>query len=131
MWGGVTSNSITTQYININKQLNVNCAYVSGSAYGLWELPQLTAGTDLNELLTPRMYGIQNNNIAANIKNIPIQSAGILRVYNAVGELKIRGNYIYLKQEFYPFHSVIAYGRTIMTNGDENAYNYGEWVKMY
>lgn len=117
--------------MNINKQLNVNCAYIAGSVYGLWELPQLVAGTDLNELLTPRMYGIQNNNIAKDIKNIPVQSAGIVRVYDAVGELKMHGNYVYLKQEYYPYYSMSAYGRTVSTGEDANTYRYGDWVKMY
>lgn len=104
--------------------------YTKGALYGLWELPAIQKGEDLNNYKTPGMYSVRENVVAEEIDNLPLKTAGILKVTTATGSFEVTGNWVYLRQEYYPFSEFSKYGR-MLTTGTTGVFKYGEWKKVY
>lgn len=93
----------------------------------------IESGADLNEYKRIGVYSIRSNVVAAGVINIPLATAGTLRVFNATGvgtdaENAATDEWVYLMQEFYALEATRpVYRRTLSKNGAAG-WSYGAWV---
>lgn len=82
---------------------------VYGRAYGLGELPEITANSNLNDYTIPGCYSVRNDDIATTIANIPVKMAGRLYVFVANGTHE-GSSYIYREQRYVPYQYGLPHG---------------------
>lgn len=93
----------------------------------------IESGADLNDYKRLGVYSIRSNVVAAGVINIPLATAGTLRVFNATGvgtdaENAATDEWVYLMQEFYALEATRpVYRRTLSKNGAAG-WSYGAWV---
>lgn len=93
----------------------------------------IESGADLNDYKRLGVYSIRSNVVAASVINIPLATAGTLRVFNATGvgtdaENAATDEWVYLMQEFYALEATRpVYRRTLSKNGAAG-WSYGAWV---
>jgi hypothetical protein len=78
-----------------------------GAVLGLGEVSQfIPSNGDFNNYVTPGVYGVQTSEIAKTLDNGPdTVYAGTLRVWNATGEGRQTGAWVYIMQEYRPFYA--------------------------
>lgn len=101
-------------------------ADVYGRVYGLGGLPMVPENGDFNTYRYFGVFSVTQNAKAKTIANMPVQKAGVLRVWSANGSGLITGNYVYLIQEFRTYDNSGTYSRTVMLEND--VWEYGEWM---
>ena len=76
-----------------------------GAVLGLSEATSaIPSGGDFNDYTTPGVYAVKTSEIAQSLDNGPdTVYAGTLRVWNATGEGKQTGSWVYIMQEYRPF----------------------------
>lgn len=99
---------------------------VQGMVYGLEELERIPDGTDLNSMLTPGVYAVDNHDGFDTLLHAPTiyskgSGAGRLIVSTAVGTASDRATWLYIHQEYIPL--LTGYPvckRLIYTDGEGN-----------
>lgn len=101
---------------------------VHGRVYGLGELPPIRVGSDLNDFLSPGVWGVPSETTAKGLKNIPEAVAGTLRTWCSSGTSVEIGAYTRRIQEYttYTDHS---YRRLITSLNDTNL-RFFEWRRV-
>ena len=80
---------------------------------------QIPSGGDLNDYTEPGIYGVATNTIGGTLANRPINLAGTLRVWNAVGDSKKPGDAsYYVFQEYNSYNTGYAYRRSGTADGN-------------
>lgn len=103
---------------------------VSGSVLGLLgSSGNIPSNGDLNDYRVPGVYAIPSDTVAKTLKNIPLQYAGLLRVYTSTGQNNVSGGeWVYLMQEFRPhIANIPEYRREVWTDS-MGTWKYGAWV---
>lgn len=103
--------------------------YSQGPIYTLSGLPDITSG-DFNDYTKPGLYAVRSSNNVSNIKNMPEQIAGILKVYSSNGDPRTTGNWLYLKQEFSSCTRMRKYGRVVQ-NSSDGVWRFSDWTIIY
>lgn len=98
---------------------------VYGKVYGLGGLPMIPENADFNDYKDFGPYAVTQNAKALTISNMPVQKAGVLRVWSANGSGLTTGNYVYLIQEFIVYDNSATYRRFMMLEND--VWEYGKW----
>jgi hypothetical protein len=98
---------------------------VYGRVYGLGGLPMIPENADFNDYKDFGPYAVTQNAKAETISNMPVQKAGVLRVWSANGSGLTTGNYVYIMQEFIPYDNSATYRRYMMLEND--VWVYGIW----
>ena len=98
---------------------------VYGKVYGLGGLPMIPENADFNDYKNAGVYSVTQNAKALTITNMPVQKAGILRVWSANGSGLTTGNYVYMMQEFIAYDNSATYRRFMMLEND--VWEYGIW----
>lgn len=104
---------------------------VKGRVLGLGAVPQIPKNANLNDAEYRKIgvYGILGDTIAQTISNIPIATAGTLRVFSGVGDGKdVDGEYVYLIQEYVPHTCRMAFTRRLYAAGDK-VWVYSDWYE--
>lgn len=86
-------------------------------------------GSDFNDYLDIGSYRITSNNAAKTMSNIPEASAGVLRVFSAIGNGIADSAWSYLLQEYTTLYGG-KYIRGVNTNGTVGVWTYHEWKKQ-
>ena len=104
-----------------------------GMVFGLGSASAIIeAYEDFNTYTTPGVYGVNQTANAQTILNIPVQQAGLLRVYSSTGEYRDMetSSWAYVLQEYRPLPAEFpTYIRTINTDGAGGTF-YGRWYPM-
>jgi|GEM_PF-2650288 len=102
---------------------------VSGSVLGLLgSSGSIPANGDANDYKTPGVFAVSSYANAKTIKNIPLQTAGLLRVYAAIGQDYVTsGNWKYIMQEFRSVEAGAPEYRRYISSDGEGKWSYGEW----
>lgn len=98
---------------------------VYGSVYGLGGLPMIPESADFNDYKDSGVYAVTQNAKALTISNMPVQKAGVLRVWSANGAGLTSANYVYMMQEFIAYDNSATYRRFMMLEND--VWEYGAW----
>lgn len=87
----------------------------------------IASGDNFNNYLTPGVWGVTSNAIAASLMNCPDKIAGRLIVCNATGDSRITGSWVYLLQEYVPMNPTQpTYKRLAQTNAS-GVFDFGYW----
>jgi hypothetical protein len=89
------------------------------------ELPE---GANLNEYTQPGVYATGGNTNVATFSNAPTDSAGTLRVYNALGRAAHSGAWVYMMQEYRSYLSGEPTYRRLLQTGEDGSWSAGAWV---
>lgn len=99
---------------------------VQGRVLGMGALPEIPENADANDYKEFGVYAVIDNPTAATIANLPEPNAGTLRVWSANGRGSTSsGNYIYILQEYIPYHNTCSYRRVVYLTG--GSWEYGMW----
>lgn len=104
---------------------------VYGRAYGLGKLIEIPECADVDDEKYRQIgcYAVPSIAVAETVKNLPIDDAGTLRVYSANGSGAVDGEWVYIAQEYTPYHAYNNgfYRRLIKKDGDAG-WNQTPWV---
>ena len=98
---------------------------VYGKVFGLGKLPMVPENADFNDYKEFGTFGVTQNAKAETISNMPVQKAGVLRVWSSNGSGITTGNYVYMVQEFSVYDNSATYRRSMMLEND--VWKYGVW----
>ena len=99
----------------------------SPAAYGFGNFVPIPLDSDLNDYYNPGAYGIQSNEIADSISNIPEAKSGILYIVNAAGMNTIAGTWKYARQIYIPYSEAGRYYVRTLYKGSTEEWIYDEW----
>lgn len=111
-------------------EMSVTVNKTTGVLYGLHELEQIGEGADINDYVTPGVYGVSSNIKAQSIKNLPIQKAGKLITYSPNGSPVKNSPYHYLTQEYTPLDEGYPTYRRALRTDSGKTWNAGEWYRQ-
>lgn len=97
---------------------------VSGTVFGLGKLPQIPEDSDFNDYKSFGVWAVYGP-IINTLTNIPVQTAGTLRVWSAIGNGDISGDNAYIMQEYIPYDNSTTYRRSIKKLA--GVWDYGPW----
>ena len=112
---------------------------VYGKALGMDRLPEIPAGSHLNDYINPGCFAIYSNASAATIyakegvlmggetDSLPPARAGRLEVWSATGEGVRAEQWSYIRQRFIPYNSTNAVWEREITRGSDNVWTYYDW----
>lgn len=109
---------------------------VYGKALGMDWLPEIPAGSDLNDYIDPGCWAIYTNLKARQVTsggiplgsaNVPPDGAGRLEVWSSTGEGVYSKDYSYLRQRYITYNSPHAVWERDITRNTDNVWTYGEW----
>lgn len=89
----------------------------------------LQEGENVNSCITPGVYAIASNNIAATILNLPVPYAGKLIVSSATGSGATSGTWVYILQEYITYNGYYHGYRVMYTKSDGLWYSYNWQVR--
>lgn len=98
---------------------------VSGRVLGLGKLPEIPERADFNDYKEFGAWSVPYNTRAETLVNCPSDKAGTLRVWSANGLGNTTGNYVYMIQEYIPYHNYCTFRRYMELAGD--SWVYGKW----
>lgn len=99
----------------------------SPAAYGFGNFVPIPLDADLNDYYNPGAYGIQSNEIADSISNIPEAKAGILYIVNAAGMNTIAGTWKYARQIYIPYSETGRYYARTLYKGSTEEWIFDGW----
>lgn len=110
---------------------------VYGKALGMDRLPEIPAGSELNDYIDPGCWAIYTNAKAGTItadgallgssSTMPPDGAGRLEVWSATGEGIHSAAYSYLRQRYIVYSSPHAVWERDITRSSDNVWTYGDW----
>jgi hypothetical protein len=103
---------------------------VQGKVLGLGALSKIADGTDINECRQHGVYSIPSNASAKTMNNLPLQSAGTLRVYSGDGSGNIENAWAYIIQEYIDYTGRKRFTRNIYTTGTLGEWTFGNWLHI-
>lgn len=103
--------------------------HVSGNVMGLNKLPEIPAGSDLNDYMTIGCYAVHRNANAETIANMPVKRAGRLEVSSATGEGIRVSEWSYIRQRFIPYNVENAVWERDITRSADNVWVFYDWVR--
>ena len=104
---------------------------VKGQVFGLGEATAvLPEQADLNDYHMPGIYSTKDNATTKTLVNCPSIYAGTLRVYNALGNSKHDGAYVYIIQEYRSYWVSEPTYRRLLQTGEDGAWSAGDWVSQ-
>lgn len=102
---------------------------VCGNVMGLNKLPQIPAGSNLNDYMATGSYAVYKNTDATDISNIPVARAGRLEVNSSTGEGVRSEQWSYIRQKYIPYNIENATWERDITRSENNVWTYGEWYR--
>lgn len=98
---------------------------LKGLVFGLAGVA-VPSGADLDDYKTPGVYAIATDTVSASLSNNPTTSAGVLRVYSALGTTDTGGAWS-LGQEIQPADASLPCYRRTLQRSSTGAWTYGPW----
>jgi uncharacterized repeat protein (TIGR02543 family) len=102
---------------------------VYGKVLGMDRLPAIPDNSDLNNYLDPGCYAVRSDKTAATCANIPVDKAGRLEVWAAIGESVRLNEWSYLRQRYISRKKEDAVWEREITRGKDNVWQYTPWWK--
>lgn len=100
---------------------------VSGRVLGLGNLPLISEESDVDDCTEPGAFGVESDAVAKTLLNLPMKSAGTLRVYRSTGTTPSEST-VYGIQEFVSKDGKSRFSRNMQTNDIDGEWSFGEWV---
>lgn len=101
-----------------------------GKVFGLGEATAvLPENADLNDYHEPGIYSTGGNTNTATLQNCPSQYAGTVRVYNALGDDKNEGAWVYMIQEYRSYWVSEPTYRRLLQTGEDGSWTASDWVE--
>lgn len=122
----LTNEALSGDYIIISS--NGTAKKISPNVLNNVVNQEVQSGEDFNSYSTVGKYGVIYNYVAQSLRNCPSSYAGVLKVWNAVGDGRVApaaGSYYYVAQEYNDYR-----GRTFRRNGETSGtltVTWGEW----
>lgn len=96
---------------------------------GVEPMAAIPAGGDANDCTADGLYKVTSDSNAKTIANLPSTYAGLLQTFNALGETRTEGNYLYKTQVYISRVASEPIKWRSMGTGDTGTWTFGAWFE--